>query len=192
MAKLAESVYSDALFELAMEKGCLQERMEEAQVVDRLLSENPELLRLLRHPQIEKGEKAQILENIFRGRVSDDLTGLLLIAVSKGHADVLSAIIRSFIKKGKRQLHIGEAEVVSAAVLTEEQERRIRDRLLQLTDYERLEVEYRVDPSLIGGLVIRMDNRVVDSSIQTKLDRLAGSLKQIQLGKPSQTDRKEV
>lgn len=185
MAKLVESVYGDALFELALEENRLKEFMEEARAVDTIFMDNPELIQLLRHPQIEKGEKIGIVEKVFRGKIADELTGLFVVVVSKDHSDALDSIIQYFLKKGKQYLHIGEAEVVSAFDLTEKQKEAIEKRLLQLTDYEKLEMNYKTDPKLIGGLVIRMDNRVVDSSIQTKLERMSKSLKQIQLGETS-------
>lgn len=185
MAKLAESVYGDALFELALEENRLEELMEEVRMAETLLQENPELIQLLHHPQIEKSEKTEIIEQIFRGRVSDELTGLFAVVVSKGHTESLEDILQYFLGKGKRYLHIGEAEVASAAALTEAQKAAIENRLLELTQYKKLEMNYKVEPELIGGLVIRMDNRVVDSSIQTKLDNLSKSLKHIQLGEIS-------
>ena len=69
----------------------------------------------------------------------------------------------------------------SSTKLTKKQKDAIVKRLLEITEYESFEVEYEVDESLIGGLVIRIDDRVVDSSIKTKLANMAKALNQIQL-----------
>lgn len=182
MAKLVESVYGDALFELALEEGRLEEYMEEMTIISDILQENPELIQLLHHPRIEKNEKIEIVEKVFRGKISDDITGLFAVVVSKNHGDSIESIMEYFLRKGKRYLHIGEVQVASAVELTNTQKEAIEQRLLQLTEYNTLETDYVIDPQLIGGLVIRMDNRVVDSSIQTKLERMSKSLKEIQLG----------
>lgn len=182
MAKLVESVYGDALFELALEEGRLEEYRKEMTVISDILQENPELIQLLHHPRIEKNEKIEIVEKVFRGKVSDDITGLFVVVVSKNHGDSIESIMKYFLGKVKQHLHIGEVQITSAVELTATQKEVIEQRLLQLTEYSTLETEYIIDPQLIGGLVIRMDNRVVDSSIQTKLERMSKSLKEIQLG----------
>jgi F-type H+-transporting ATPase subunit delta len=71
--------------------------------------------------------------------------------------------------------------VSTAKELTKAQKEKVVSKLLATTQYTTLEVDYIVDSSLIGGMVIRIGDRVVDSSIKTKLDELAKDLKKIQL-----------
>ena len=65
--------------------------------------------------------------------------------------------------------------------LSEVQKKQIEDRLLETTSYKEMEMTYAVDESLIGGMVIRIGDRVVDSSVKTKLEELTKQLRQIQL-----------
>ena len=65
--------------------------------------------------------------------------------------------------------------------MTEKQQTEIVDRLLATTSYKKFIMHYDVDPSLIGGVVIRIGDRVVDSSIRTKLSQMGKELSQIQL-----------
>ena len=76
---------------------------------------------------------------------------------------------------------IGVAHVTTALELTDEQKEQIVKRLLETTAYESFEMTYAVDKSLIGGMVIRIGDRVVDSSIKTKLYELSKDLKKIQV-----------
>ena len=69
MARQVETTYGDALLELALEEGSLNMLYEEAQALVTVLQENEELLRILKHPQIDKDEKRKIVDNIFKGRV---------------------------------------------------------------------------------------------------------------------------
>ena len=62
-----------------------------------------------------------------------------------------------------------------------EQKAKVLKRLLATTDYKEFRMNYSVEPELLGGMIIRINDRVVDSSIKTKLDKLAGDLKKIQL-----------
>ena len=65
--------------------------------------------------------------------------------------------------------------------LSDEKKKAIENRLLETTEYKSLEISYEIDPSLIGGMQIRIGDRVVDSSVKTRLNDLAHSLSQIQL-----------
>ena len=67
MARQVETTYGDALLELALEEGSLNMLYEEAQALVTVLQENEELLRILKHPQIDKDEKRRIVDNIFKG-----------------------------------------------------------------------------------------------------------------------------
>ena len=181
MAKLIESSYGDALFELALEQNELDSVAEQVDVLAQSFAENPELLKLLTHPKISKEEKISVIENIFKGRFSDDIVGFLVIITEKDRGAEIENILSYFMAKVREYKKIGVARVVSAVELTKEQKDRVEKKLLQQTSYESFEVDYSVDASLIGGLVIRIGDRVVDSSIRTKLDNMAKSLRKVSL-----------
>lgn len=83
MAKLIEATYGDALFELAVEESRVDSLYDEAGAVIEAFNDNPEFGRLLNHPEVEKGEKEGLINNIFSQFVSGDMTGLLVTMVSK-------------------------------------------------------------------------------------------------------------
>lgn len=182
MAKIVSKTYGEALFELAVEQNKTRELMEEIQEIQTVLEENPELDKLFKHPGIPKQEKIQVIENVFKGRLSDELTGFLEIVISKERYGELQAIFRYFIDKVKEARKIGVAYVTTAVELNEVQKEAVKDKLLQTTSYQSMEMHYSVDASLIAGMVIRIGDRVVDSSVRTKIDELTKQLLQIQLG----------
>ena len=182
MAKLVSKTYGEALFELAMEENKAQDLMEEIQAVQNILVENPDFDKLLKHPGIPKQEKLQVVENVFKGRVSDVLAGFLEIVINKERYSELQSIFTYFTDKVKEVQKIGVAYVTTAVALTDEQKESVQARLLATTGYETMEMHYSVDESLIGGMVIRVNDRVVDSSIRTKLNDLTKQLLDIQLG----------
>lgn len=181
MAKLIEGSYGDALFELAIEKNELDSIAEQVDLLAQAFAENPELLKLLNHPKISKEEKVSVIENIFKGRFSDDIVGFLMIITEKDRAAEIDGIIKYFQAKVREYRKIGVARVTSAVELSAEQKKRVEEKLLQQTSYESFEVEYIVDASLIGGMVIRIGDRVVDSSIRTKLDNMTKNLRKVSL-----------
>ncbi|MDE7325230.1 MAG: F0F1 ATP synthase subunit delta [Lachnospiraceae bacterium] len=181
MAKIVSKVYGDALFELALEKQSVDALYEEAEALRKILRDNGELMQLLTHPKISKEEKNAAVKAIFDGRVSDDMAGFLVLVVDKGRADELDAVLGYFLSIVKEYKKIGVVDVVSAVELTDGQKEKLCEKLLATTDYATLEIHYRVDAALIGGLVVRIGDRVVDSSIRTKLSQMEKQLQRIQL-----------
>ena len=181
MAKLVAGTYGDALFDFAMEENQIDSLMDEILTVQAVLEENKGLEKILVHPEIPKQKKLQVIEDVFKGRISDALTGFLRIVVTKGRYKNLPDIFAYFIARVKEYKKIGVAEVISAIPLSGEQTEKIEKKLLDTTHYETMEIEYKVDEKKIGGLMIRIGDRVVDSTIQSKLNLLTGSLLKISL-----------
>lgn len=181
MAKLVETTYGDALFELAVSESSVDSLYAEAQAVIEAFEQNEELGKLLNHPKIEKEEKEQVIRNIFEQFVSKDMTGLLMIMVSKDRQNNIVDTLKAFQNRVKEYKKIGIVYVSTARALTDEQKEKLVAKLLATTKYIELEMTYTVDESLIGGMVIRIGDRVVDSSIKHKIDELAKDLKKIQL-----------
>lgn len=182
MAKLVSKTYGEALFEIAVEENRIRELMEETETVRSLLKENPDFNKLMKHPGIAKQEKLQVMRECFKGRVSDELAGFLELIVTKERYGELDSIFQYFVAKVKEVSRIGVAYVDTAVELTDKQKEQVQSRLLQTTSYQTMEIHYSVNPALIGGMVIRINDRVVDSSIQTKLNALKKQLLNIQLG----------
>lgn len=101
--------------------------------------------------------------------------------VEKGHFKDMKKVFRYFIDRVKEYKKIGVVYVAAAMELTANQKQAIEKKILETTEYVELEMHYSVDTELIGGLVIRIKDRVVDSSIRTKLQRLTSDLSKIQL-----------
>lgn len=189
MAKLASKVYGEALFQVAVEENRIDEMMEEIRTVREALEQNRELSVLMEHPKIIKEEKVHLMENCFKGQVSDDVTGFLTVVVSKGRFRELPAIFDYLTMRMKEYKKIGVVTVRSAVELRREQKERIREKLMATTDYKSLEITWLVEESLIGGLVIRIGDRVVDSSLKYKLEQLTGQLLKISLDEGKEGER---
>ena len=181
MAKIISKAYGEALFELALERNELDSMAEQVNVLANAFAENPELVKLISHPKISKEEKINVIETIFKGRMSDDIVGFLVIIVEKDRGSEIEDILKLFQAKVREYKKIGVALVTSAIELSTEQKQKVEQKLLQQTDYESFEVEYKVDASLIGGMIIRIGDRVVDSSIRSKLDNLTKELRKVSL-----------
>ena len=181
MAKLVSKTYGDALFELALEEGKLDLLADEVKAVSEIISDNGDLTKLMNHPQIDKEEKVKIIENIFKNRISDELLGLMVMIIEKNHYKHLVSVFDHFTECVKEYKNIGTAYITSAVELSDEQKQAIEKRLLDTTRYVEIEMKFDVDAALIGGMKIRIGDRVVDSSVSSRLERLTRDLTKIQL-----------
>jgi F-type H+-transporting ATPase subunit delta len=181
MAKLISKTYGDALFDVAVEKNMVDVLNEEAKEVSRVFQENPEFLKLLNHPNISKEEKQEIVRTVFSDRVSGEMYGFLCVLVEKDRQGQIEEILSYVVNRVKEYHRIGVVYITSAIPLEESQKKKIEKKVLETSGYAALEPHYETDKRLIGGLIIRIGDRVVDSSVRSKLDRLSRELRNIQL-----------
>jgi len=181
MAKLVSNVYGDALFELAVETERVEDFLQEAKGVIEVVKSNEGFSQMMNHPKINKEEKLQIIDSVFKGHVSDEMVGLLRMLEEKDHAKDIVAVLEYFVERVYDYKNIGKVTVSTPLELTEAQKADVEKRLSETTSYESFMMNYEVDPELIGGMVIRIKDRVVDSSIKTQLQRLTHELSNIQL-----------
>ena len=181
MAKLVSKTYGDALFELALEENKIDSLLDEVKAVLVALAENQDLSKLMNHPKVSKEEKVALIENIFKGRISMELTGLMHMLTEKDRYNEVDEVLTYFLNRVKEHKNIGTAYVSTAIELSDAQKKAVEKRLLETTKYVEFEMHYSVDADLIGGMVIRIGDRVVDSSIKTKIYDLTRELSKIQL-----------
>ena len=181
MAKLIGATYGEALFELAVEEGREDEFLNEVITLKTLLGENPDFGKLMNHPKILKEEKLEVLEKVFEGRISRELLGFLYLIVSKDRYGEIDAILDYFVDEIKRLKGVGVAYVTTAIGLSEAKKNEIEEKLLSTTSFKEMEMHYQVEEDLIGGMVIRIGDRVVDSSVKSKLFKLQRELLKTQI-----------
>jgi F-type H+-transporting ATPase subunit delta len=176
MAKLISKTYGDALFELALETDKLDALQEEVEAVMEVLHTNKEFIKLMCHPRISREEKKQMIITVFQGKVSDELIGFFTTIEGKGRFQEIESILSYFVDRCREYKKIGVAYVTSAVPLKDSEKKAVEDKLLETTAYKSFIMHFEQDSSLIGGMVIRIGGRVVDSSVKTKLNNMAKSL----------------
>ena len=172
MAKLVSKVYGDALFSLAVEENRVDELWDETRAMKQVLSENPEMT-------MEK--KMDVLQEVFQKELSQDMMGLLHVLVKKGRIGELIPVLAYFNECAMAYKKIGKVQIQTPMPLSEEQKKKIEQKLLEVSEYETLSVDYEIDKSLLGGIVIRIGNQVLDNSIRAKLDAMTRDLSKVRL-----------
>ena len=179
MAKLVSKTYGDALFAVAMEDGRMDEFFEAAIALAEILRTNEDFSKLMNHPKIMKEDKVKIVEETFATRLPKEFVGLMTLMVEKGRASEMLSVFDYFVSLVKEEKKIGKADVTTALAMSDAQKEKVEKKLLETTKYESFEMCYHVDETLIGGMLIRIGDRVVDSSIKTKLYELSRELRNI-------------
>ncbi|MEE0998633.1 MAG: ATP synthase F1 subunit delta, partial [Treponemataceae bacterium] len=164
-----------------LEENRMDEFFEAVKVVVEVLRTNDEFGKLMNHPKIIKEDKVKFVEDTFGGRIPKEIVGIMTLLVIKGRAEEMISVFDYFVDLVKEEKKIGKAHVTTAVALDNKQKEKVEQRLLDTTKYETFEMHYSVDESLIGGMVIRIGDRVVDSSVKTKLYDLTRELRNVQI-----------
>ncbi len=140
-------------------------------LIDDVLQRFPALELVLATPRIAPAEKAAMLDRIFGGRMSPDLLDFLKIVGRRGRLDCLRAIRRAARDELNRLRQRLAVQVTTATPLNEELRHRIAQRLQALFGRD-VDLQCREDPAILGGLVVRVGDRVYDGSIANQLTRM--------------------
>lgn len=181
MAKLVSKTYGDALFELAVSEGNLESVTNEVHSLLRIFDENDDMVVLLSGDGVSKEDKWNFLTGVFSECASDTIMGLLKVVVDKGRSAELKNILEYYLKLTTEHNKIGVADITSAVPLSDEQKEKVVNRLLAVTDYADFNINYKVDEKLIGGIVIRIGDRVFDSSVKNSIEKMQRQLTKLQL-----------
>lgn len=169
------------MFAVALEEARMDEFFEAAKGLLEVFRANEDFEKLMIHPKIIKEDKVKIIKEAFEGQIPDEMLGLMTLMVTKNREKDMQKVFDYFVELVREEKKIGKADVTTAIPLSAEQKAQVEGRLLETTEYESFEMNYEVDKSLIGGMIVRIKDRVIDSSIQTKLNNLSRNLRDIQV-----------
>jgi len=173
--------YAEALFELARAEDATELYAAELGQIVHLLESEADFRAFLETPRIDPRQKKQVLRDVFEGKIPERLLRFLLVVVDKRRQRVLPEIAIEFDKLVDRQLGRLQVDVTTAAEPDAKAEANIRKQLDRLFGMEVLP-RFRTDPRIIGGVVVRVGDRIMDGSIRHRLQRLRRSLLRPQAG----------
>jgi F-type H+-transporting ATPase subunit delta len=170
--------YATALFELALEEKALDEVRRNLEAFDALLAESPDLARLVRSPVFGAEEQAKALAAVLKkANIGGLAANFLNVVASNRRLFAVPQMIRAFRALVAR--HKGEitAEVTVAETLGEDHLKALKGALNAITGKD-VGLDVKVDPAIIGGLVVKLGSRMVDSSLRTKLNSIKYAMKE--------------
>lgn len=172
---LVASKYAHGLFDAGVNSGELDRLYDEAESLLAYLRQERQLHAFWTAPQIPDDDKVQVVKQAFEHRVSSMFLSFLLLLVNKHRIGYLSDILDLFIGRVKAHRGIVATRVFSAFPLDDDERKAIASEVSRRTN-RRVELTVVVDPSLIGGLVVIVGNRVIDYSLRHFLNQMRGQL----------------
>lgn len=165
------SIYASALLDLAGTAGSVEDVRQETDELVALIAEQPDLAKLLTSRVLSKDERRGSIERIFSGRVNDLLYRFIQVVNSKGRLAELADILTTFAKLVDKRAGIMEVDAFVAAELDAETAQRIAADLSQTLGGNVI-LHQHVDASLLGGMKLRIGDRLIDASVVTQLRKM--------------------
>lgn len=170
--------YAEALYDIALKQNLVDKIEAELKAVEVIFSENIDLQKVLYHPQITAADKKELLNKLFNGKVSEVTGNFLALLVDRRREAFFGDIVAEFVSLANVVRNIVAAQVASAVQLNDKEKGNL-DRILAKLTGKKVQTSYAVDPSLIGGVVVRIGDKIIDGSIKTRMANLKERLKAI-------------
>ena len=161
--------YADAAFEIALRDGTVETWRKELESAA-ATSTGSELERVLANPSVPLDQRVAVAEQVFAS-LSGPVRNLVLLLVRRNRIEQLPRVAAEFRRLDDRRNGLTHATATSAAPLGADETKAITARLEELTG-GRIALETAVDPSLLGGVVVRVGDRLIDGSVRGRLERL--------------------
>ena len=163
--------YAQALFTVACEDGNAEAVAEGLTLIRSALSEEPRYAELIASPSIPLGERLAVVRAAFENAVPPRVLSFLLLLCEKGRIGLFADAVDAYMGLLDASRHVSSATVTSAVELTAEEKQKLTKKLETLCK-GRVNAEYAVDASLIGGLVVEIDGKVFDGSLRHRLRKV--------------------
>ncbi len=173
--------YARALFDAASGRGLLDLVAADLKDIELLLRGSPELQRLLTTPKVDEEGKRRIIRDLFRNRVHDILVELLDLLLEKKRFGVLDQVIEDYGNLLEEHRGVVRAEVTTATEVPVAQERELIAKLEKRTG-KTIRLVKRIDPSILGGMMVRIGDRIIDRSIRRGFEEMREKLLEVPLG----------
>ena len=176
MTELARE-YGDGLYALTEEEHISDEVLSQLQVLSRCFREQPDFLRLLSNMSLSKAERIAILDNALRGQVHPYLLNFLKILVERSALGEYDGCLAAFRAQYNLDHGIVEATVTTAVALDDGQRERMMEKLSRMTGHK-VVLSEKIDPNVIGGVLLEMNGQRYDNTLKTRLDSIHAALAQ--------------
>nr|AOM64525.1 ATP synthase CF1 delta subunit [Riquetophycus sp.] len=165
--------YAEALLESAQDNNCVDKTNQDLSLISQLLSESFELQAFLNNPLVASAAKKNVLNELLLNQINSFVLKFLLVLVDRRRTALLSDIIQKYLELSYELDSIIIAEVRTAIVFTETQQLNLIKKIKQITNSKDVKLAVNIDPSLIGGFIIKIGSKIIDTSLAGKLKQMS-------------------
>lgn len=177
MAELTvELTYATALYQAACENGSEKAVMDDGNDLLQIMKDNPDLEKFILSPAIAAAEKKEVLCSIFEGNMAQELVNFICILIDKGRIIHLARIIRAYAELYNHEQGVNLGTIFSVEPLSDDRMAKFEEETSRLLG-EAIKLENQIDKSLIGGVKIMVNGRIIDASIKSRLNKMASEIR---------------
>lgn len=173
---LVEKRYAEALIRIGVDKNLIDAFKVDIEGVEKLMSENVELKKFLNNPTLKSSSKKEAIEKIFGKSIHKETVNFLKILVDKGRMKNFSGIIEQYgllADEIKRCLNL---KVISSEELSDSQIKKLGENLRVQYGSQSVKVDNIIDSSILGGVIVKIGDKMIDGSVKGKLDRMQSAI----------------
>jgi len=166
--------YAKALFLLAKKENLLQEISRESQSVIDFFSNQKMAMMLLKNPVVSKEKKINIFQKSFQGQLSNLMQSFIKLVIDKGRYRDLLSILDQYIEIYKKEMNIISLELVTTKKINDSLKQKINNKL---GAQENVVFKETIDPKVLGGILIRLNDLQFDATVKNKLNNVRKTFK---------------
>lgn len=170
MASLALS-YSDALYEIAVEEAKTEAFLTQLSLISEQMQKHPDFFRIMTHPKIPKDQKKQTIEMVFHQSIDHTMLNFLKLLIDKGRFQSIAEITKEYAKRYRKENNIVVAYGKSAKKLSAKEQKRLCG-MLEKKLSKRVELRLSIEPELLAGIRIKVNDVVLDYTALGQLENL--------------------
>ena len=176
LASKIAAPYARALFDFSVDKNIMHQITADFQNLEIFLDESSELTDYLNNPLVSQDAKGEVLTKTLKSQVNSETFKFLMVLVDRDRINLLKSVITNYLELVYETASIKTIEVVTAVEFSNAQKNTLIQKLKELTNAREIKLSVTVDPSLIGGFLIKTESKIIDFTIKNKLQQLAKHL----------------
>ncbi|WMM24239.1 F0F1 ATP synthase subunit delta [Tissierella sp. MB52-C2] len=175
MAKLVSSRYALALFEAGLDIGKIDEFNKELDFLKAVFEKEVKLLQILNHPRISKNEKKQLIDKIFKEKLSQEMINFLYILVDKRREGFILDIVEEYKERFNEHENILNVVAITAIPM----EKQSKDKLQVVLSNKlnkKIQLSNKVDKTIIGGVLLKVESKIIDGTVKGQLESIGQAI----------------
>ncbi len=168
--------YAEAMMSVAQSQNLLDKFNDNCNTVLQVLKDSADLQQFVESPIVKATDKKAVIQKVFGENVDPMMLNLIMVLVDRGRIAFLSGVCQQYQVMLRKLRGDVLAEVTTAVALTEAQTSSIKDRVKAMTGANNVDIMAKIEPNIVGGVIIKVGSQIIDSSLRSQLRLIGMSL----------------